>query len=172
MDRRRFFQRSSGLLSIAYAAFLAIPGVGFLISPLREARKKSKQHRLAKLADLEIDQPLKVVVTDQRIDAWTRYPKGPIGSVWIVRRDDQTVEAFSATCPHLGCAVQHVPTEEQFYCPCHEARFNQDGAVKSGPSRRGLDKLEVDLEPVGEEIWVTVRFQKFELGSAEKIALS
>lgn len=171
MDRRRFFYWASSLLSAAYVAFLALPAIKFLQTPLKESGKKAKRHRLAKLNDLEIGAARKVVVIDQRTDAWTKYPAGPIGSVWLVRRDEETVEAFSATCPHLGCAVQQLAAENQFYCPCHEAQFKNDGTVESGPSRRGLDALKVSKETVNGEQWVSVVFQKFELGSEEKVPL-
>jgi len=168
MDRRRFFQLLSTLLCAVYAAFLAIPGIKFLQGPLQNARKGNRRHRLAKLDDLEMGVPRKAVVLDQRVDAWTRYPKGPIGSVWLIKRDDETVEAFSAVCPHLGCSVQHVGEDDQFYCPCHEAKFGVDGAIISGPSRRGLDSLNVVLSDEDGETWVEVMFEKYELGIPEK----
>jgi len=170
MDRRRLFQRLSGLFCAAYVAFLAIPGIKFLRAPLRDTRRTSKRRRLAKLSDLEVGVPRKVVVIDQRTDAWTRYPAGPIGAVWLLRRDDTTVEAFSATCPHLGCAVQRAAAADEFFCPCHEAKFSNDGTVIAGPSRRGLDTLDVALESVGDETWVAVTFDKFQLGTAEKLS--
>jgi len=169
MDRRRLFQGLSGLLCAGYVAFLAIPGVKFLRAPLRDTRRATKRRRLTKVSDLEVGVPRKVVVVDQRNDAWTRYPAGPIGAVWLLRRDETNVEAFSATCPHLGCAVQHT-ADDEFFCPCHEAKFGKDGSVIAGPSRRGLDTLDVALESVDDETWVAVTFEKFQPGTPEKVS--
>lgn len=171
MNRRRFFNWCSICMSTLAVLFMTIPGVGFLIQPLFQESKKRKRHRLLKLADLEIGVPRKMVIIDQRVDAWTRYPEGPIGSIWIRRSDEKTVQAFSATCPHLGCPVNFVASDEQYNCPCHEAFYAADGSIISGPQQRGLDGLDVKIENVKGEDWVSVVFERFELGLPEKNSL-
>lgn len=171
MQRRRFFQWLTYGLSAAYVAFLAVPGVGLIVDPLRKQARKGKRRRLIRLADLAVGEPRKVVISDRRVDAWTKYPEGPIGAVWMVRRDDKTVDVFSVTCPHLGCPVDHVSAEKQFFCPCHEASYQEDGAIISGPQQRGLDSLDTKIEDVAGEAWVSVIFERFELGTQEKISL-
>ena len=44
------------------------------------------------------------------------------------------VTAFTATCPHLGCAVEFNAADDQFECPCHESGFAKDGEKLFGPS--------------------------------------
>lgn len=171
MHRRRFFHWCSILLTGCAAALVAIPGVGFVIDPLSRRQKRRRWRRLLKVADLEIGVPRKLVITDRRVDAWTRYPEGSIGAVWLIRRDEQTVDAFSTTCPHLGCPVEHVAAEQKFFCPCHEASYGEDGSILVGPQQRGLDQLEVRYDAVGEESWVSVVFEGFELGISQKVSL-
>ncbi len=171
MNRRALFRWISFTLSAGFALFLAIPGIGLLVEPLRRQAKKGKRRRLLKLNDLEVGVPRKFVLRDRRTDAWTRYQEGPIGAVWLVRRDAKQVDVFSVTCPHLGCQVDHVAAEKKFFCPCHEASFTEDGGIISGPQRRGLDTLDTTLETVAGEEWVSVIFEKFEAGSEEKIPL-
>ncbi len=173
MNRRRFFHWCSLSLTGLSAAFMAIPGVGFLLAPLGEAGKPSRRRHRFKVADLEPGVPRKMVLVDQRVDAWTRYPEGPIGTIWLVRRDDDSVDAFSAICPHLGCPVDYMPSEESchYYCPCHEANFSGKGEVLAGPSPRGLDSLKVSSETVDGEQWISVVFEKFETGTPEKNSL-
>ena len=50
-------------------------------------------------------------------DAWVTYPSEPLGSIWLVRLPEGAeppLTAFTAECPHLGCAITlasdaHVP---------------------------------------------------------------
>lgn len=170
-QRRNFFKWASLILGSLLVVFSAIPGVQFLVEPLRRQSKRGKSRRLVKLRDLDIGVPRKVQIIDQRVDAWTRYPQGPIGAVWMVRRNERHVDVFTVVCPHLGCPVDHQPSEHIFVCPCHEASYSEDGDIISGPQQRGLDRLETRIEAVGGEEWVSVIFERFELGTEEKISL-
>lgn len=171
MNRRALFRWISLVLSSCFAAFLAVPGIGMLVEPLWRQAKKGKRRRLLKLSDLQVGMPRKFVLRDRRTDAWTRYPEGPIGAVWLVRRDEKLVDVFSVTCPHLGCQVDHIAAEKKFFCPCHEASFSEEGGIIEGPQMRGLDRLDTVIEAVKGEEWVSVIFQRFEAGSQEKIPL-
>ena len=56
----------------------------------------------------------------------------------VYRREDGGLQAVSAACTHLGCAVHWNPGEKCWDCPCHGSRFAADGAVLQGPARRAL----------------------------------
>ena len=69
-----------------------------------------------------------------------RYGVGSVESVYdlegneiLVKRNEAGFEAYSSTCPHLGCKVQWVPDKQEFFCPCHRGVFNADGVAVSGP---------------------------------------
>lgn len=52
--------------------------------------------------------------------------------------------AYSDVCTHLSCAVLYQPGERQFYCPCHEGRFDAaSGDVLAGPPTRPLPTIEL-----------------------------
>lgn len=56
-----------------------------------------------------------------------------------------TFKAFSATCPHQGCAVNKV-ANGTIDCPCHGSKFSiADGSVKQGPARQGLEARQVTV---------------------------
>jgi glycine/D-amino acid oxidase-like deaminating enzyme/nitrite reductase/ring-hydroxylating ferredoxin subunit len=58
-----------------------------------------------------------------------------IHRVAVYRTGEGEVLAFSARCPHLGCAVRWSPQEKSWDCPCHGSRFDaQTGAVLNGPA--------------------------------------
>lgn len=61
----------------------------------------------------------------------------------VYRDYDNTLKAFSAVCPHLGCIVQWNADEKSFDCPCHGSRFDTEGTVINGPSAADLPKIEI-----------------------------
>jgi len=172
MRRRKFLKYCTGVLSSLYAMLLAVPALGFLFSTLKRGTQEKEDYKLAKLSELEPDVPQRFTIIDQRVDAWTKYPSGPIGSVWISKTKDETVSAFSSTCPHLGCVVDYVPGDKEYFCPCHAATFETDGAMVSGPQPRGMDELKTSIKTIRGEKWVVVEFQKFETGITEKVPIN
>lgn len=76
----------------------------------------------------------------------------------------QNHQVLSSICPHEGCNVVWRDETGQFVCPCHDSFFSADGAVLSGPSRRGLDPL-----PTREENGVLqIRYQFFVNNTEER----
>ncbi len=64
----------------------------------------------------------------------------------LVRVTDREFVAFSQTCTHLSCAVIPRPSENSFFCPCHEGRFDlRTGVPTAGPPRRPLTRILLDL---------------------------
>ncbi|WP_456311702.1 FAD-dependent oxidoreductase [Pseudomonas shirazensis] len=61
----------------------------------------------------------------------------------VYRDYDNTLKAFSAVCPHLGCIVQWNGDEKSFDCPCHGSRFATDGTVTNGPAETDLSKINI-----------------------------
>ncbi|MEP7094669.1 MAG: FAD-dependent oxidoreductase, partial [Flavobacterium sp.] len=61
----------------------------------------------------------------------------------VYRDYDNTLSAFSAVCPHLGCIVKWNPDEKSFDCPCHGSRFAADGTVTNGPALTNLSKIHI-----------------------------
>jgi len=79
-------------------------------------------------------------------DAWSAAHDVLIGSAWVRREQDGKLKAFSAVCPHLGCAVGWDATAKNFLCPCHDSRFDPAGGRMTGPAERGLDPLPVEVK--------------------------
>jgi glycine/D-amino acid oxidase-like deaminating enzyme/nitrite reductase/ring-hydroxylating ferredoxin subunit len=65
-------------------------------------------------------------------------------------KDEQgRVHAVDPICPHAGCLVAWNNAEKSWDCPCHGSRFSCNGALLTGPARKGLtpiltDKMEGD----------------------------
>jgi Rieske Fe-S protein len=65
--------------------------------------------------------------------------------VVLVRGSADTVLGFSSVCTHQGCTVTGVQ-DGQIVCPCHGSLFSAEtGAVTSGPARRPLAKVAVEV---------------------------
>jgi cytochrome b6-f complex iron-sulfur subunit len=80
-------------------------------------------------------------VTDLKVGEVTPFRKE---RTFILRTEGGFL-AISAVCPHLRCIVNWNDVLKKFECPCHGAKFNQNGEVLEGPPPRPLDlyKLQV-----------------------------
>jgi Rieske Fe-S protein len=109
MERRTFFQWVSALVGSAEAGLRTLPGVEMLCEPLRKKGAGGSFRRAVNLDGLVVGTPRRIVLRDQRVDAWTRSSEVAIGAVWAVRTGESTVDVFKVTCPHLGCPVASQP---------------------------------------------------------------
>ena len=55
------------------------------------------------------------------------------GEILIRRASETDFQAFSSTCPHLGCKVRWEEEEQKYFCPCHRGEFNPEGVATAGP---------------------------------------
>ena len=85
-------------------------------------------------------------VTSSKMDAWNIFEGLVMGSVWVLRKEDNSLNVFSVNCPHLGCGINWGEEEKQFLCPCHEGVFDIHGTVLSGPAPRSLYRYETKIE--------------------------
>lgn len=68
------------------------------------------------------------------------------GTPVLVLRTPESLRAFSLVCTHLGCIVQWQNDKKEFYCPCHDGRFDEFGDVVAGPPPIPLEQFTVRLE--------------------------
>lgn len=158
----------TGAIGAVVAVGGAVPGVRVLLNQLRnKPAAEGQKLRVALLAAVPPDGvPRPFPVIAERVDQWSRYPREKIGEVFLIRNSaDEKPICFTATCPHLGCAVDFKPNQGEFRCPCHTSAFAVDGQVLSGPSPRPLDTLEVEVR----DGQVYVDYKKFRSVVDEKI---
>lgn len=53
--------------------------------------------------------------------------------------------ALSGVCTHQGCFLRWNDAKQQVECPCHEAAFDINGAVISGPPPAPLPEYRVEV---------------------------
>lgn len=69
------------------------------------------------------------------------------GNPILIRRGAEGFEAYTSTCPHLGCRVHWESAEGIFFCPCHRGVFDERGKAVSGPpADAGQDLAHVNLK--------------------------
>jgi menaquinol-cytochrome c reductase iron-sulfur subunit len=136
--RRRFFElvikASAGLIGLS----LAVPLVGYLISPALK-RRKQQWVDVASAAELQSGVPTQLeyvaTVQDGYLESKTQK------AVWAVKQANGEVTVFSPMCTHLGCGYHWDGGAHLFKCPCHGSAFDVSGRVVGGPAPRPLDAL-------------------------------
>ena len=168
-DRREFLQKvGSACAGCALVGVPVVTGIRVVADPLRLPPDDPEFLKVAKLDALPEDgTPLKFVVKNDKIDAWSRFPNRVIGAVYLRRLDNNKIQAFNVVCPHLGCAINYREENRDYFCPCHDSSFAlADGERGEGsPSARPLDSLEAEVRNEN-EVWV--KFQNFQTGISEK----
>jgi Rieske Fe-S protein len=163
--RRGALKTLAVVSGVAACGAIGAPGVKMLVAPASgSASGAAKWLRAAKLDALEEGVPMRFAMIADARDAWTIERQKELGAVWLVKRG-ATVECYSATCPHLGCTIGH--DDKGFFCPCHDSAFAADGARVTGPSPRGLDKLQTRIVDGA----VEVDFHKYRQGIPERVEI-
>ncbi len=157
--RRSFLGILSGLIGAAISATLGINIGRYAVAPALAKSNEGEWIDLGALAKIPADKLIKRTLTVAQEAGWGKFTASR--SVWI-RRNEESLTIFSATCPHLGCTVN--AKEETFVCACHNSQWNATGEKTSGPTPRHLDVLEHRIE---NEV-LQVKYQDFKQGIETK----
>lgn len=174
IPRRDFLGLATAALGGLIAMAVAIPGVAYILSPLRRKGQEGAFHTLTRLKQLEVGVPRSFAIIEERQDSWVKYPREPVGSVWLVRQPpgaEPPVLALQSECPHLGCAINLKADRSGFLCPCHTSAFTLEGTPTNQVPPRPMDRLEVEVTS-GDDPEVRVRFQRFRTATEEKTPLA
>jgi menaquinol-cytochrome c reductase iron-sulfur subunit len=175
IDRREFHRLGTLVLGSVMGLVLAVPGVAYLLDPLRRKGGAAGFLPLARLGELKVGVPRSFPVSRARQDAWVNYPEEPVGSIWVVRQPEGAtppVVAFSSKCPHAGCPVDLAADGRSFQCPCHKSAFTLTGQPTNDVPPRPMDTLEVQLaDPKDPNTEIRVKYQIFRTQAKEKIPL-
>ena len=63
--------------------------------------------------------------------------------VLVIKNSQEELMAVNPTCTHQGCIVDWNAEENQFICPCHNAKFAPDGKVTGTPAQSDLSTYQV-----------------------------
>ncbi len=163
-SRRRFFQWIIGLAAGGIGLGLALPLVGFVVSPALK-RRDQPWVDVGPVSDLPVDEPRQLNHMTTHHDGWLETTSHK--AVWAVKQADQQVVVYSPICTHLGCGYRWAPDARRFKCPCHGSVFDVKGAVVAGPAPRPLDILPSKIEQG--RLWV--QYKEFKSGLARSVEL-
>jgi Rieske Fe-S protein len=126
------------LFNAAVGLLLAVPIVGYLLSPVIRGRRSGYESWLSL-------GPISQFPAGQTRLATYRNPvakptDGETANIpcWVRNVDGQNFQVFAINCAHLGCPVRWFPQSGLFMCPCHGGVYYSDGSHAAGPPPRGL----------------------------------
>lgn len=162
--RRTFFRWvttvAAGLIGIG----LAVPLIGYVISPALKRREHSWVE-VGSVDDLPVGKPKALDYVQTIQDGWmeSRTQK----AVWAVKQADGQVTVFSPMCTHLGCGYRWEDADRKFKCPCHGSVYDADGKVLAGPAPRRLDVLPSKVE----DGRLLVMYKEYKAGLSKAVEL-
>ena len=149
-SRRGFLAIATMAIGGVIGAVMAIPLLRYLFYPVGRRVVSSAGEPIAVLDEKALapgGQPVRVQVVASNIrNAWAVADNVPLGSAWLRKKENGEIEALSAVCPHLGCAIDFDQNASTYKCPCHKSAFAMDGSKMSGPAKRGLDPLPTTVD--------------------------
>ena len=151
-DRRGFLKVATCALGGGLGLVIAVPALRLCVAPTgaETVHTPSDPIDIGATDRIPVGQVWRKmdIVAPVVTDAWTTARDIVLGSAFIRRLTEVKVEALSATCPHLGCAVGIDTQKNNFLCPCHNSRWADDGALvpATGPAKRALDPLPIEIK--------------------------
>jgi menaquinol-cytochrome c reductase iron-sulfur subunit len=135
--RRVFLFKLAVGLNALVGAVLAVPLIGYVISP--SLKKGSKTGAWIKIGDISEfpDGETKLVTFKSPVAVFDDGQTADI-PCWVRHISARKFQVFAINCAHLGCPVRWFAQAKLFLCPCHGGAYYEDGARAAGPPERGL----------------------------------
>jgi len=144
VDRKSFLGIATWAIGGLISLGMGIPAISYIIGPSLQKSEGQDWIRLGSTSKVELGTPTLFKTTIQRQTGWIINDQEI--SAYIFTEEGRDFIAFSNICTHLGCKVRWINDQSQFFCPCHNAAFDKDGKVASGPPPRPLDRYQVKIE--------------------------
>lgn len=153
MGRRKFLGAFVAAVAAVVAAALAIPLVGYFLSPAFARAGRRVTVAIARTSEIPVGTPTFIAYEEAVRDGWltTTSSKG----AWVVNKGGDQFIVYDPHCTHLGCSYYWDAARQIFLCPCHDGWFDIDGKVLGGPPPRPLDRLSFIIDNGAIEITTT-----------------
>ena len=145
LNRRDFVTIVTAFLGGIMGAVIGLPTIGYLISPaIKSGGGKESWISVGPLENYPMGEPTPFNFTRTKINGWERTTNSY--GVYVIRLSDTDIKILSNICTHLSCRVTWRPEAQAYVCPCHDAKFDKNGGVISGPPPRALDPYTYKIE--------------------------
>ena len=162
--RRSFFRWVTGAAASLIGLGLAVPLIGYVISPALK-RRAQPWVEVGSSEDLSVGIPKQLEYVQTIQDGWMQSQTHK--AVWAVKQADDRVTVFSPMCTHLGCGYRWEDADHKFKCPCHGSVYDASGKVLDGPAPRPLDVLPSKIE----DGMLFVIYKEFKAGLRKSVEL-
>lgn len=146
LSRRALFSKIGLLINGFVASVIAVPVLGFLLSPILRDRKSAVESwvSLGNLERFPEGQTRMATYRNPYVNTWD----GETANIacWVRHVAGDKFQVFAINCAHLGCPVRWFQQSQLFMCPCHGGVYYADGARASGPPERGLFEYPYKVE--------------------------
>ena len=136
ISRRALLMKLGVLVNAVVAAVVAVPVVGYLLSPLRGKNHYLKWITIGKIENFPEGQTRLGTFRNPFRRPWDGQTDDT--ACWVRHIQGNEFQVFAINCAHLGCPVRWFPQSKLFMCPCHGGVYYADGAHAAGPPPRGL----------------------------------
>ncbi len=149
LSRKEFAKVVMTFLGSLMGVVTGFPLIGYIIGPATKVQEVDDWISLGNLNNYEIGIPTLFSFTRTKVNGWEQTTSSY--GVFIIRDSDSKVRVLSNVCTHLSCRVNWVNETQTFNCPCHDAKFDINGNVISGPPPRPMvqwsgDEIDIDAE--------------------------
>jgi cytochrome b6-f complex iron-sulfur subunit len=134
-----------GLLKYILLGFSAVATAGGVLTPIISYLWPPKQASAAGGGRVAVASTAELPVGQGEVYSVNNKPV-------LVIHTEAGYKALDAVCTHLGCIVFWSEQRQVIACPCHEAYFNTNGAVISGPPPAPLAVYRVQVD--GDQVYV------------------
>jgi len=140
INRRDFIKVTTTIVGGVIGAALGLPAIAYLLDPAFKAGAKEGWVPVGKIADMQVGTPYPFSFTRVQVNGWERTSTTHGGFALRKSEDPNDILVLNSRCTHLSCTVNWKPEVQAYVCPCHDANFNKQGEVLSGPPPRPLDR--------------------------------
>lgn len=144
MSRREFVSIVVAAAGTVMGAIIGIPAIGYLIAPALRKVTTDAWIAAGPLANYPLGIPTLFNFNRTKINGWEKTVNSY--GVYVIQKEDNSILALSNKCTHLSCRVNWKPEDDAYVCPCHNAYYDVNGGIISGPQPRPLDTYETKIE--------------------------
>jgi menaquinol-cytochrome c reductase iron-sulfur subunit len=144
VQRRGFLGLVTWAIGVLIGAGIGIPAIAYIVGPALKKESLGEWIPIGSPSKVELGTPTLFKANIERTTGWIVNEEEL--SAYVLTEDGRNFIAISNICSHLGCRVRWIADQDGFFCPCHNAVFNKEGQVISGPPPRPLSRFDIKVE--------------------------